>query len=34
MSEKREAGVVEGRPEAKNTSAQATVYMVSRNGYG
>ena len=34
MSEKRRAGAADGRPEAKNTCAQAIMYMVERSGYG
>jgi hypothetical protein len=34
MSEKREAGPVGGRAEAKTTSARAITHMVIRNGSG
>ena len=34
MSEKRRAGPMSGRAEAKTTLARATAYTVKRNGYG
>jgi hypothetical protein len=34
MSEKRRAGPMSGRAEAKTTLARATAHMVTRNGYG
>ena len=34
MSEKRRAGPMSGRAEAKTTLARATAHMVKRNGYG